>query len=122
MNKLFYTVFAGVLLVSSVVFAETMAAKTVTLKGYVIDNACAGMNNQDKLADFVKGHPKDCLLRGPCAASGYSIYSSGKLEKFTKDSSKQIVAFLGKDDSKTEVEVTAQEKDGELALLSIKNQ
>src|SRR6266850_7326838 len=56
---------------------------TVTLKGYVIDNACAAQN-KEKLAEFVKSHPKTCLVKGSCASSGYSIYSGGKLEKFSK--------------------------------------
>lgn len=121
MNKLFYSVLTVVLLASSVVFAETTVSKSLTIKGYLVDNACAD-GNKDKLADFVKGHPKSCMLKGPCSASGYAIYSNGKLEKFTKDSSNQIIAFLNKDDSKTTVEVTAQENKGELALESIKNQ
>lgn len=121
MTRLFYAVVAVSLLISSVVLAETTAAKIATLKGYIVDNACAN-DNKDKLADFVKGHPKTCLLKGPCSASGYSIYSDGKLEKFSKDSTKEIVGFLSKDDSKTSVEVNAQENNGELILVSIKNQ
>ncbi len=74
MKKISYTVVAAWLLTSSIVLAQTPAAKTVTLKGYVVDNACAN-GNKDKLADFVKSHPKTCLLKGACSSSGYSIYS-----------------------------------------------
>ena len=109
------------LMSSSAVFAAMDAAKTVTLKGYVIDNACA-TDNKDKLAEFSKTHPKTCLMQAECMKAGYSLYSEGKLKKFTQDSLSQIKDFFTKDDSTTAVEVTAEENNGELKLVSIKNQ
>ncbi len=118
MNKLFCAVLALGLMVSSVAFA--VAASTI--KGTIICNKCMGKTTTDNLADFLKDHPKECMLHPGCAASGYSIYAGGKVQKFSKDSEAQIKDFLGKAESKTDVEITANDANGELALVSIKNQ
>ena len=117
MNKIFYTVLALGLMVSSAAFAVP-----TSIKGTIICNKCMGKTTKDNLVAFLKDHPKECMLHPGCAASGYSLYSGGKLEKFSKDSETMIKDFLGKTDSKTDVEVTANDVKGELALVSIKNQ
>ena len=118
MKKVFYTVVVLGLMTSSAALAQPA---TKTMKGYIVDNACASEHKTD-LAAFVTTHPKTCILKGPCSASGYAIFADGKLEKFSSASSAQISDFLKKDDSQTAVEVSAEENNGELKLVSIKNQ
>lgn len=101
--------------------AVTASAETLTLKGDVIDNMCAGMN-KDTLAEFVKTHTKECALKPGCVASGYSIFADGKLYKFDKDSNAKVAEFLNKADSKLQVTVTAKQVGDELSLVSIENQ
>lgn len=101
--------------------AEITAQQTVTLKGTIIDNMCAGVYKTDT-ANFVKTHMKECALMPDCAASGYSIFVDGKLMRFTKDSNKAIVNFLKEENNKLDVEVTAEKVDDELKLISIANQ
>jgi hypothetical protein len=99
---------------------EQAASDVMTLKGDVIDNMCAGAQSPEGLAGFVKTHTKTCALS--CAASGYAIYSDGKLTKFDKDSSLKVEEFLKKETSKLQVVVEAKKAGEELSLVSIKNQ
>jgi hypothetical protein len=101
--------------------AATIPAAATVIKGTIIDNACASAN-KDNLAEFIKTHPKSCALLPNCAASGYSIYTDGKLMKFDKDSNAKIEQFLKKDDSKLEVAIEVSKVADELSLVSIKNQ
>jgi len=96
-------------------------AGTLTLKGDVIDNMCAGMN-KDTLAEFVKTHTKECALKPACIDSGYSIFADGKLYKFDKYSNSKVAEFLKKTDSKLQAAVTAKQVGDELSLVSIENQ
>lgn len=143
MKKIFF-VLTGFCFVSSLAFAADMtkptsvtkpAAATATasvapavttpealaLKGDIIDNMCAGMN-KDTLAEFVKTHTKECTLKPACMASGYSIFTNGKLYKFDKDSNAKVAEFLNKADSKLQVAVTAKQVGDDLSLVSIENQ
>ena len=108
------------LLTVSVASAEEKA-DTLTIKGVLIDNQCA-QANKDKLLEFIKTHPKDCVLMPSCAASGLAIYADGKLTEFDTDSNAKILAFLKEKDSKLEVEVVAKKAGEKLSLVSIKNQ
>jgi hypothetical protein len=105
----------------SLAFAQP-AVNIATIKGTIIDNQCAGAQKPEQLAEFVKSHTKQCALMAQCVASGYSIFSEGKLMKFDKDSDVKIAAFLMKADSKLQVEITTQKSGDILTLLSIKNQ
>jgi hypothetical protein len=98
-----------------------LASETITLKGTIIDNHCAAMG-KDNLGEFVKTHTKACALMPDCAASGYSIFTEGKLYKFDQASSKKVEEFLKKDESKLEVVVKAEKVGEELKLVSIENQ
>jgi len=95
--------------------------KAIVLMGDIIDNMCANAH-KDSLADFVKTHTKQCAIAPGCMESGYSIFADGKLYKFDKDSSVKVAEFLKKDDSKLQVIIAAQEKNGKLSLVSIENQ
>jgi type 1 fimbria pilin len=114
--------------VTTVAFAQQAAppakpatTDTVTLTGDIIDNMCA-TTHKDNLAEYVRGHTKECALMPPCVASGYSIFADGKLSKFDKDSDAKIEGFLKKADSKVHVVVVAKKVGQELSLVSIENQ
>jgi len=98
------------------------AMETITLNGQVIDNMCAS-GHKDDLANFVKTHNKQCVLAPGCGEqTGYSLFSGGKLYKFTNDSNAMVTSFLKKDENKLDVTVTAQKMGDELKLISIDNQ
>lgn len=101
--------------------AAVVAPAEITLAGYIIDNKCATAN-KDKLEDFVRIHTKRCALLPACVASGYSIFSEGKLYKFDSASNAKIEEFLKKITSNLKVTVVAKEVLGELSLVSIENQ
>ena len=63
--------------------ASAQDAKPSTLKGYVVDQMCAGkMATKENAMEKAEGHSKDCALDDHCAASGYGIFSGGKYYKF----------------------------------------
>jgi hypothetical protein len=91
------------------------------IDGIIIDNACAEKNKAN-LAEFIKTHPKSCTLMPACVASGYSIYTNdGKLVPFDKVSDGKIEKFLRKKASRLDVNVTAQDINGTLSLVTIAN-
>ena len=94
---------------------------TVTLTGDIIDNMCAGGKSPEALAAFVPAHTKDCAIAPQCAASGYSIFSDGKLIKLDAGNSAKISEFLQSAESTLHVEIVATQKDGVLNIISIKN-
>jgi hypothetical protein len=96
-----------------------MSGKSMVMEGYVIDTKCATAN-EATLDTFAPTHPKSCALA--CAATGYNLYSGGKLWKFDKASSDKVHEFLKKSDSKTHVSVEMEHlKGNEIKLISIKN-
>jgi hypothetical protein len=105
----------------SMAFAEP-AVKIETIKGTIIDNACAHAQKEKNLDEFVKTHTKECALMPQCVESGYSILSNGNLTKFDKESNFKIIEFLKVEGNKLNVEITAQKKGELLSLVSIKNQ
>jgi hypothetical protein len=134
MKKVFAFV-VGLVLLTSLAFAqdkapvavnaptqEKAAGETLTLKGDIIDNLCAGSQSPESLSSFVKTHTKMCALAPSCVESGYSIFADGKLMKFDKASNAKIAEFLNKEDSKLQVVVEAIKVGEELSLISIKNQ
>ncbi len=96
--------------------------QTVTLKGTIIDNQCAGNQTPEQLASFVKGHTKSCALMPSCAASGYAIFADGRLLKFDKESNAKVLEFIKKVDSSLDVTVVAKKAGNMLTLVSIENQ
>jgi hypothetical protein len=80
---------------------QAQTPKTVTLAGYIIDNACAGAKKAT-LGESVKKHKTSCALMPPCVTSGYAVYTAeGKLYKFDKAGNEQAEALL-KDTGTTE--------------------
>ena len=110
--------------IASLGFAQKAATgiKVVTFKGDIIDNMCAGSQKREGLAAFVKMHTKGCALMPACKASGYLLYSNGKLIKFDKESNAKIAEFLKKPDSKLAVVAEIKEGREGITLVSIKNQ
>ena len=57
--------------------------KTVTLDGYLIDNACASSHVNDKdFETMLKSHSTSCATMESCEKSGYAVYADKKLYKF----------------------------------------
>lgn len=108
--------------ISSLAFAEDQAADTVTVKGSIIDNMCAGTQKPEVLAEFVKTHSKQCAISPDSQTSGYSIYADGTLTKFDVVNNAKISEFLKKEDSKLDVVVVAKKAGEELNVISIENQ
>lgn len=100
---------------------EAIHSEVMILKGDIIDNMCATANKEG-LAEFVKTHTKECVLKPACVASGYAIFTDGKLLNFDKASSAVIEEFLKKPESKLQVEVTVKKVGDELSLIEIENQ
>ena len=114
--------FLTVVLYFIAAYAFAHGANDLILHGIIVDNACAEAN-KNNLADFVKTHPKTCMLKPDCMKSGYSIYAEegGKLYKFDEASNGAVAEFLKGPDNRTDVVIIA-EKNGELLMIeSIKN-
>ena len=107
-------------------FALTVSAqdtKPTTLKGYVVDQMCAGrMAMKEDAMDKAAGHSKDCALDEHCAASGYGIFSGGKYYKFDEKGNATAKNLLGK--SKREKGMYFEAKgtvgEGTMMLTSLK--
>lgn len=56
--------------------------KSVTLTGYLIDNACAASHATDKtFGTWVKTHSTSCAMMESCEKSGYAVFADDKLYK-----------------------------------------
>ena len=56
--------------------------KTVTIKGHLIDNMCAGEPGEDKdYEDEAKGHTLSCALMSHCHKSGFAVAEGRNLYK-----------------------------------------
>ena len=117
MKKTIIMVMAALVLTASVGFAQEA---TVTLKGDIIDTMCAGEKNAEQLSAFVPTHTKECAMAPQCAASGYNIFSNGKLLKLDTASNAKVVEYLKGADSKLQVEVMAKQTGDTLSVVSIK--
>jgi hypothetical protein len=72
-------------------------AKPTTLRGYVVDQMCAGkMAKKENAMEKAEGHTKDCALNDQCAASGYGIFSDGKYYKFDAKGSAEAKEIIEK--------------------------
>ncbi len=107
--------------VASLVFAQQTAV-TITIKGDIIDNLCVSSKKPEELAGFLRIHTKECALRPQCIASGYSIFSDGKLMKFDQISNFDIESFLKMPLSKLQVIVECEKSGNLLRLMYIENQ
>jgi len=70
----------ALVVMSAVLFAQD---NTVTLDGYMIDNACAASHSSDKtFATWVKTHGTSCATMDSCEKSGYAVFAKDKVYKF----------------------------------------
>ena len=71
------------------------AARTVKVKGYLIDNMCAGDPGEDQ--DFesnAKGHTLSCALMSHCLKSGFAVAEGRTLYKLDAKGNKLAEATL----------------------------
>jgi hypothetical protein len=72
-------------------------SKPVTLKGYVVDQMCAGkMAMKENAMEKAGGHTKECALNDQCAESGFGIFSDGKYYKFDEKGSATAKSLIEK--------------------------
>ena len=75
-------IFPLIVVVAMMAAALMAQDKSVTLTGYLIDNACAGSHATDKtFATWVKTHGTSCAMMESCEKSGYSVFAGDKLYK-----------------------------------------
>ena len=106
---------------ASLLFAQQPAGD-VQVKGVIIDNLSAGSQKPEKLEEFLKTYTKEYSLQPQSIASGYAIFSNGKLMKFDKISNADIVAFLKLPTNKLQVIVECVKTGDLLRLVYIENQ
>ena len=89
---------------------QAQGAKTVTLEGNLIDNACSGAHSKEAgFSERVKKHSTSCALMPSCAKSGYAIYTAdGKLYKLDKAGSESAEALLKDTQTKVGVMVVVE--------------
>lgn len=86
MKKLILVLFAAMAM-------GAFAADASTVKGYLVDLACASEEGQKP--DFGVKHSKDCLQMGECASSGYGVLTDDKkVIRFDKASNEQAKKFI----------------------------
>lgn len=98
----------GIFAILLVLQAQT--PKTVTLEGYIIDNACAGaLSKKDTPGESIKQHKTSCALMPSCVTSGYAVYTANaKLYKFDKAGNESAEALLKDTATKAGVAVTVE--------------
>jgi len=107
-------------LVAAILLAAYAESPALTIQGTIIDNMCAGHAGKD-LEGFIKTHTKECALMPACVASGYSIFSDGKLYKLDALSNTKVEAFLRQDGNMLEVTVVGRKNGELLEVISIEN-
>ena len=99
------------LIVALAVMAGALMAqdKSVTLTGYLIDNACAANHATDKtFATWVKTHGTSCATMDACEKSGYAVFAGDKLYKFDDAGNSSAEALLKATKSKKGLHVKAE--------------
>jgi len=108
MTSKLLTLVAGLALV---LMAVSLSAqdKTVTLDGYMIDNACASSHASDPDLDTViKTHATSCALMAACEESGYAVYANKKVYKFDATGNTSAVEILKNTKSKKGLHVKVE--------------
>jgi len=99
MKKLILVLFAAVSL-------SALAADT-TIKGYLVDLACAKENAEKPDAKFPAKHSKDCLQMPDCEKAGYGVLTDDKkVIKFDKSGNAQAKKFIADMKKAKDVKVT----------------
>ena len=93
MSRRILAVSLSVLVCGLLAFAQE-AAKTVKIKGRLIDNMCAGEPGEDKdYESEAAEHKLSCALMPQCAKSGFAVAEGRKLYKLD-DAGNKLVADL----------------------------
>ena len=83
--------------------------KSVTLTGYLIDNACAANHASDKtFATWVKTHGTSWATMENCEKSGYAVFAGDKLYKFDDAGNTSAAELLKNTKSKKGLHVKAE--------------
>ena len=83
--------------------------KSVTLTGYLIDNACAANHASDKtFATWVKTHGTSCAMMDNCEKSGYAVFAGDKLYKLDDKGNDSAADLLKNTKSKKGLKVKAE--------------
>jgi len=96
----------ALLLMTAGMFAQD---KTVTLDGYMIDNACAASHATDKtFGTWVKTHGTSCAMMDSCEKSGYAVYADDKVYKFDDKGNDSAAELLKNTKSKKGLHVKVE--------------
>jgi len=112
MTRKIFSVSLMLVLAGLVAFGQD-AAKTVKIKGYLIDNMCSGDPGEDKDYEAeAKGHTLSCALMPHCHKSGFAVAEGRKLYKLDDEGNKladvALKATKGKKAMQVEVEGTLE--------------
>lgn len=103
-RKVFPLVIAVALaLMAGALFAQQ---KTVTITGYLIDNACA--ESAKDLDTKAKNHPTSCAKMDACEKSGYAVYADHKLYKLDEKGNASAEDLLSKTKATKGLHVTVE--------------
>ena len=106
--------------VALVVMSGALVAqnKTVTLDGYMIDNACASKTTDGNFA-WVKTHGTSCATMENCQKSGYAVYANDKIYKFDDKGNASAEELLKATKSKKGLHVKVEGKlDGDVIKVT----
>jgi hypothetical protein len=100
---------------------DAPAGEGKEIKGVLIDQMCGDkmMKKEDAQA-AAAGHPKSCAIKCSKDGGAMAIISGGKMLKLDDKSADMARAYLGKEDSTTQVVAQGKEADGKLTISSIK--
>jgi hypothetical protein len=85
----------GVLVLFAASLAFAQGAKTVTLKGYVVDQMCAKtLAKKENVMEKAGAHTRKCALEEGCTESGYGLFSEGKYYRFDDKGSEKAKAMI----------------------------
>jgi hypothetical protein len=92
------------------IFADAQGeAKTVKVKGYLIDNVCAHeISAERNYADDAKEHSTGCAIMPECVTSGYAVAEGHKLYKLDDAGNKLALAVFKLTNSKRGVMVEVE--------------
>jgi hypothetical protein len=94
-----------VVLVLFAAMAVSAFAADTTVKGYLVDLACAAEEGQK--ADFGPKHTKDCLQMPDCAKGGYGVLTDDKkVIRFDNASNEQAKKFIAALTKPKDIKVT----------------
>src|SRR5262249_4037330 len=99
-------------------------AADTTVKGYLVDLACA-TGDEGKAANFGAEHTKECLQMPDCVKGGYGLLTPDKkiirFDKAGNDEAKKIIAAMKKEKD-IKVAVTGAVNGGSMTVSKIELQ